>query len=98
MCAHVRHEPTGRAERAQWARCQNHHASAAASNLDAGLAGVIDFRFGRWHLVSDNSWVSLGIKETVDAPTGSPPPIQSITNEIDVSVAFGTVALGYELP
>jgi hypothetical protein len=62
-----------------------------ASNLDAGFAGLLDLRWRRWHLVSDNSWVSLGTQ--VAPPQG---PITS--SKLDSSVAFGTVGVAYELP
>ncbi len=66
--------------------------SNLASNLDAGLAGLIDLRFRRWHLMSDNSWVRLQINE--DQVVGPAAFSASLTPE----VAFGTVAVAYELP
>ena len=65
--------------------------SSLASNLNAGFAGLIDLRYRRWHLISDNFWVSLRM---------DPEPSQSLFTgaTIESSVAFGTVALAYELP
>ena len=61
-----------------------------ASNLDSGFAGVLDVRFRRWHLISDNSWVSL---KASPAPA---PPVASAA--VGLALAFGTVAVAYELP
>jgi hypothetical protein len=62
-----------------------------ASNLDAGIAGVLDLRIRRWHLISDNSWVQLKSVTT---------PSQALLTSATVvsSSAFGTEALAYELP
>jgi len=64
---------------------------ALAANLDSGIAGVLDLRFRRWHLFSDNSWVRL---KSVTVPE------QSIFKSATFisSSAFGTVGLAYELP
>lgn len=69
-----------------------------ASNLEGGFAGLLDLRYRRWHLISDNSWVSLGIDQSTDVPAGTAPPVTNIATKIDASVAFGTVAAAYELP
>lgn len=70
---------------------------AVASNLDAGLSGLLDVRFRRWHLFSDNFWVKLGGKQQVEVP-GLFPPLTTVEAKLDSSVALGTVALAYELP
>jgi len=65
--------------------------SSLASNLDAGFAGTLDLRYRRWHLVSDNSWVRLKY-------TGEPSEVLLTSAALEASVAFGTVAVAYELP
>jgi len=65
--------------------------SSLAENLEAGFAGVIDLRYRRWHLISDNSWVRLSIDAVPD------PPLITSWN-LQPAIAFGTVALAYELP
>jgi len=60
-----------------------------ASSLDGGLAGFIDVRFRRWHLLSNNFWVRL--KDTTNLPLGG-------SARTTLSNAFGTAALAYELP
>ncbi len=65
--------------------------SDLASNLDSGVAGLMDFRYRRWHLLVDGSWVRL--TKTL-APDG--PVIGSAT--VTPSVAFGTAGVSYELP
>jgi hypothetical protein len=65
--------------------------SQLASNLDAGFAGVLNLRFRRWHLLSDNSWVKISLTATPDFG-----PVTAAT--LETAVAFGTVGIGYELP
>ena len=63
-----------------------------ASALESGFEGMVDFRYRRWHLISDNSWVSLAI-------VPPPPTTGPVTGaQINSQVAFGTVAVAYELP
>jgi len=62
-----------------------------ASNLDGAFTAFLDLRFRRWHLISDNSWVRLRIDQKLP---GAPVSAFSMTP----SVAFGTVAVDYELP
>jgi hypothetical protein len=65
--------------------------SDLASNLDSGVAGLMDFRYRRWHLLVDGSWVQLTANVTTDAPVVG-------SASITPSVAFGTVGVSYELP
>lgn len=65
--------------------------SDLATNLNGGFAGLLDARWRRWHLISDNMWVSLN-----SSPSPSAGPVTSA--DVDLTVAFGTVALAYELP
>jgi len=51
----------------------------------------VDLRYRRWHLISDNSWVRLKIKAVPDQPM-----FRSAV--VGPSLAFGTVAVAYELP
>ncbi len=65
--------------------------SSLADNLDAGFAGVLDLRYRRWHLISDNSWVRLEFLAVPDQP--------ALTSAVlKPSIAFGTVGIAYELP
>lgn len=66
--------------------------SDLSSNLNSGFAGVIDLRYRRWHLISDNSWVSLKVSEDVVAGPAD------FNATLEPAVAFGTVALAYEIP
>jgi hypothetical protein len=66
--------------------------SDLASNLDTGIAGLMDFRYRRWHVLVDGSWVRLTKTVTPDAR----PVIESVT--LTPSVAFGTAGVSYELP
>ena len=54
-----------------------------ASNLDAGFAGLLDVRFRRWHLMSDNFWVRLSVEQSVELPASLPP---SATVQTDVDL------------
>lgn len=70
-----------------------------ASNLDAGFAGLLDVRYRRWHLISDNFWVRLSTTQSVDITDPSPPPPTiSAQTDVDLDSAFGTLAVAYELP
>ncbi len=68
-----------------------------ASNLDAGFAGLLDVRFRRWHLMSDNFWVRLSVEQSVELPA-SLPPSATVQTDVDLDSAFGTLAAAYELP
>jgi hypothetical protein len=65
--------------------------SDLSSTLDSGFAGLLDMRFRRWHLLSDNSWVKLRKKVTPDLLVVN-------AAELVAEVAFGTAAVSYELP
>ncbi len=65
--------------------------SSLSDNLDSALAGFLDARYRRWHLLVDGSWVRL--KDRV-VPSG--PILERI--ELETSVAFGTAGVSYELP
>jgi hypothetical protein len=65
--------------------------SQIASNLDAGFAGVIDIRYRRLHVFSDNSWVELS---SSTYPSG---PVIAQT-DLTFETAFGTAAVAYALP
>ena len=68
-----------------------------ASNLDAGFAGLLDVRFRRWHLMSDNFWVRLSVEQSVELPAPLPPSA-TVQTDVDLDSAFGTLAAAYELP
>ncbi len=65
--------------------------SSLSDNLDSALAGFLDARYRRWHLLVDGSWVRL--KHSV---VPSQPALELV--ELETSVAFGTAGVSYELP
>ncbi len=69
-----------------------------ASNLDAAFAGLLDVRYRRWHLISDNFWVRLSTDQTVELPSGGLPADGLVDADVDADSAFGTLAVAYELP
>jgi len=65
--------------------------SDLSSALDSGFAGLLDVRYRRWRLLSDNSWVKLKQRITPEIPFNA-------IADVEASVAFGTAAVSYELP
>jgi len=68
-----------------------------ASNLDAAFSGLLDVRYRRWHLMSDNFWVRLSTSQPVELP-GPLPPSTTVQSDVDLDQAFGTLVAAYELP
>ena len=61
------------------------------SKLSAGFAGIIDIRYRRWHIISDNNWLRL--KDNVGVSI-----LGRDTAHVELDSAFGTAGAAYELP
>ena len=64
------------------------------SKLRAGFAGIIDIRYRRWHIISDNGWVQLKDTQAISL-TGL--PLYDTAN-VKLDAALGTAGVAYELP